>query len=136
MPSYLYLCLDHLHMLSSHALQDVIDTQSSLPDHLACHCSSIGLIPKPHQPGKWRLIVDLSSPAGHSVNDSISTLMAHTRYSSVLNAAALIRRPGPGAKVDLKNAYRVLPIHADDHPLLAIRWGSKVYLDAALLFRL
>ena len=30
-----------------------------------------GVIPKPHQQGKWRLIVDLSHPEGSSVNDGI-----------------------------------------------------------------
>ena len=40
-----------------------------LPPHLAnlTQTSPIGLIPKPHQPGKWRLIVDLSSPAGQQL---------------------------------------------------------------------
>ena len=28
------------------------------------HVSRFGVIPKPHQPGKWRLITDLSSPEG------------------------------------------------------------------------
>ena len=32
------------------------------------HVSRLGVIPKPHQPGKWRLITDLSSPNGKSVN--------------------------------------------------------------------
>ena len=32
----------------------------------------IGLIPKPHQPGKFRLIVDLSAPVGSSVSDGIA----------------------------------------------------------------
>ena len=43
-----------------------------LPPHLArlVQTNPIGLIPKPHQPGKWRLIVDLSSPAGASVNET------------------------------------------------------------------
>ena len=35
------------------------------------HISRFGVIPKKHQPGKWRLILDLSSPDGHSVNDGI-----------------------------------------------------------------
>ena len=35
------------------------------------HVSRFGVIPKKHQPGKWRLILDLSSPLGHSVNDGI-----------------------------------------------------------------
>jgi hypothetical protein len=43
------------------------------------------------------------------------------RYASVLDAAATIRNLSPGtlmAKIDLQNAYRVLPICPDDHPLL------------------
>lgn len=35
------------------------------------HISSFGVIPKRGQPGKWRLIIDLSSPGGSSVNDGI-----------------------------------------------------------------
>ena len=35
------------------------------------HISRFGVIPKNNQPGKWRLILDLSSPEGHSVNDGI-----------------------------------------------------------------
>ena len=34
--------------------------------------SKFGVIPKGHTPGKWRLIVNLSAPAGHSVNDGIA----------------------------------------------------------------
>ena len=36
------------------------------------HISSFGVIPKRGQPGKWRLIVDLSSPSGYSVNNGIN----------------------------------------------------------------
>ena len=35
------------------------------------HVSRFGIIPKKYQPGKKRLILDLSSPLGHSVNDGI-----------------------------------------------------------------
>ncbi len=38
----------------------------------ACHVSPFGVIPKRSKPGKWRLILDLSSPLGHSVNEGIS----------------------------------------------------------------
>ena len=112
-----------------------------VPDSLAslCHCSPIGLIPKPHQPGRWRLIVDLSAPRGSSVNDAIASSLAQMHYSSVLDAADLIRELGPGtrmAKMDLHQAYRNLPVHADDHPLLAIRWGQSTYIDTALPFGL
>ena len=33
------------------------------------HTSPFGVIPKKHKPNKWRLILDLSSPEGFSVND-------------------------------------------------------------------
>ena len=35
---------------------------------------SFGVIPKRNQPGKWRLVMDLSSPEGSSVNDGIDAL--------------------------------------------------------------
>ena len=35
----------------------------------SAHVSRFGVIPKNHQPGKWRLIVDLSHPEGGRVND-------------------------------------------------------------------
>ena len=60
---------------------------------LDCQVSPIGLILKPHQPRKWRLIVDLSSPCGASLNDVISSELCHLHYASVLDAASLIRPP-------------------------------------------
>ena len=112
-----------------------------LPPALArdCQVSPIGLIPKPHQPGRWRLIVDLSSPRGSSVNDAISVDRCHLHYTSVLEAAALIRHLGKGtllAKIDLHQAYRMVPVHADDHPLLGIQWQNSTFVDTALPFGL
>ena len=43
----------------------------SLENHSAVHISSFGIISK-KAAGKWRLIVDLSSPPNHSVNDGIA----------------------------------------------------------------
>ena len=40
------------------------------------------------------------------------------------------------AKLDLKQAYRMVPVHPDDHALMGIRWGTDVYIDTALLFGL
>ena len=39
---------------------------------LGTQISKFGVIPKNHQPGKWRIIVDLSAPDNASVNDGIS----------------------------------------------------------------
>lgn len=43
----------------------------SLPVQNLRILSSFGVISKKEQPCKWRLIVDLSSSPGHSVNDGI-----------------------------------------------------------------
>lgn len=112
-----------------------------LPPHLAnlTQTSPIGLIPKPHQPGKWRLIVDLSFPNGSSVNDAIPVDLCHLHYASVQDAASLIRQLGVGtllAKLDVQQAYRIVPVHPDDHHLLGMCWEGQVYIDTALPFGL
>ena len=65
----------HPHLVAKHLADEIAAGRilGPLPPHLArlCQISPMGLIPKPHQPGKWRLIVDLSSPRGASVNDAI-----------------------------------------------------------------
>lgn len=71
--------------------------------------SPIGLIPK-KTPNKWRLIVDLSSPKGASVNDAINTAWSSLTYATVDHLAALVLEKGRGAmlvKADIKEAYRM-----------------------------
>jgi hypothetical protein len=110
-----------------------------LPGDSGAHWSPIGLVPKDHQPDKFRLIIDLSSPAGHSVNDGINPNLTSLKYSNVTDAVALVKKAGVGAlmaKLDLKAAYRRVPVHPDDQGLLAIKWGGSIYLDTALPFGL
>ena len=62
--------------------------------------------------GEWRLIVDLSSPDGRSVNDGIEESLFSLSYVSVEDAAQRILALGPGcllSKVDIKQAYRNVP---------------------------
>ena len=40
------------------------------------------------------------------------------------------------AKVDIEAAYRLIPIHPHDRPLLAMRWDGQVYIDPMLPFGL
>ena len=101
--------------------------------------SPIGLVPKSHQSGRWRMIVDLSYPPSRSVNDGIAKEPSSMSYASVDDAVECIQRLGPGTeliKVDLKNAYRIIPVHPQDHHLLAIRWEDRTYIDRALPFGL
>ena len=85
------------------------------------------------------VIVDLSSPQGFSVNDAISSDYCSVTYTSVDQAADMVRAMGKGclmAKLDLKEAYRAVPVHPCDQRLLAVSWQGDTYLDKALPFGL
>ena len=43
----------------------------------------MGVIPKGHTPGKWRMVTDLSFPEGASVNDGIDPHFCSLQYTSV-----------------------------------------------------
>ena len=94
------------------------------------------MVPKDHQPGKFRLIIDLSAPMGGSVNEGIDSNLTSLTNPRVEDAVRLVKAAGPGAlmaKLDLKVAYRHVPVHPDDQSLLAIRWGGTTFLDTASL---
>ncbi len=94
----------------------------------------IGLVPK-KTPGSFRLICDLSSPKGQSINDGIGDTFAKVNYSSLHDAIQLILKCGPNvflAKSDIEKAFRLIPIHPDQHHLLCIQWEQKIYVDRCL----
>ena len=71
------------------------------------------------------------------MNDGIDRQLCSLSYTRIDDAARRIVQLGPGtllAKLDLQSAYRIVPVHADDRPLLGVRWGNDVFLDAALPF--
>ena len=103
------------------------------------HISRFGVIPKNHQPNKWRLIVDLSHPSGQSVNDGISKDICSLTYITVDTAIEQIMALGKGtllAKTDIKSAFRLLPVHPADRHLLAMKWRQQLYIDTCLPFGL
>ena len=78
------------------------------------HISLIGVFPKPHQPGKWRLITDLSSPKGGSGNDGGFPCLCSVSYASVNDAVRCVMSLGKRvllAKFDIASAYRIIPVH-------------------------
>ncbi len=88
-------------------------------------CSPFGIIPKKGRPGRWRLIVNLSAPEGHSVNDGIDRELSSVAYMSVDDVIRRVLRLGEGAliaKADVKAAYRNIPVHPKDRWLLGMRW--------------
>lgn len=99
----------------------------------------IGLIPKKNRPNKWRLIVDLSAPMGASVNDGIDPSCSSLSYTTVDHLATIVANTGQGAylvKADVKEAYRMVPVHPQDRWLLGASWDNKTYIDKALPFGL
>ena len=99
--------------------------------------SGLGAIPKKN--GGWRMILHLSAPYGRSVNDGIHKEQFPIHYATVDDAVDLISRFGKGAilaKVDLKAAFRMVPIHPDDWDLLGMQWQGNFYMDTCLPFGL
>ena len=99
----------------------------------------LGVVPKGHTPGKWRLITDLSFPEGASVNDGIDRGLCSLQYTSVENVARAAQALGRGAllaKLDIKSAYRLVPVHPDDRHLLGFEWRGRHYVDGMLPFGL
>lgn len=58
------------------------------------HCSPVGLVPKGRESGRWRMIVDLSYPPGHSVNDGIDRHLCSLKYATLDDATKFITRLG------------------------------------------
>jgi len=78
---------------------------------------SFGDIPKKGQPGKWRLIINLSSPGGYSVNDGISADEFSMHYITLDQIIRMVAKRGPGAmmaKFDVEAAYHNVAVHPED----------------------
>jgi len=122
------------------SLQRVLKLQSDEAEAIqGLQLNPFGVIPKRGRPGKWRLIVDLSSPEGMSINDGINAEYCSITYATVDDAVNMVLELGQGtllAKLDLKEAYRVVPVHPLDRPQLGMHWQGKIYIDGALPFGL
>ncbi len=108
-------------------------------DALGIHTSPFGVIPKKGKPNRWRLILDLSSPHGHSVNDGISKDLSSFCYVSVDRVVNRVLELGKAswlAKMDVKQAYRNIAVHPADRYLLGMKWEGRTYVDATLPFGL
>ena len=74
----------------------------------------------------------LSYPKGTSVNDIIAASLASVSYSTFDDATSKLLTLGPGtllAKTDIDSAFRLIPIHPDDHCLLGFRFKDLFYFD-------
>lgn len=113
--------------------------------------SPIGVVTKKLST-KLRMIHHLSWPRlassdSDSVNSHISAEDSETVLQSFDDAVAMLAAlPSPTSspaaqpillsKVDVKSAYRLVPVHPDDWHLLGMQWRGKYYYDVVLVFGL
>ena len=99
--------------------------------------SGLGLVPK--HDGVWRTICHLSAPHDSSINYHIDPELFSLTYCSVDDAYAIVNSLGTGAlmsKIDLKNAFRLIPVCPRDWNLLGMQWRGKFYIGTFLPFGL
>lgn len=80
------------------------------------------------------MIHHLPFPKGSSVNGGIFSEHTSVKYATIDEAITLIKA-GQGcfmAKTDIKNAFRIIPIHPEDYGLLRMQWRDLYYYDRSL----
>jgi len=96
--------------------------------------SPIYAVPK-KTPGKYRIIHDLSHPIGSAVNEGIPREFSSVSYANIDSAIKHIKTLGPGcflAKTDIQSAFRIIPVHPNDHHLLGFYLNDGYYYDRCL----
>ena len=99
------------------------------------HCSPLGAVPK--KDGSHRIILNLSSPKGSSVNEGIPKEEYSVKFSSFDDAVDMVRSLGHGAfmaKLDIKHAFRLCPVRLQDWHLLGYFWQGHYFIDTRLPF--
>ena len=88
----------------------------------------IYLLATPKKDLSLRLIMDLSQPKGSSINENISKEDFSFQYSHFDEAVDLVNKVGKGAlmsKLDVKHAYRLLPVRPDQWHQLCYFWEGN-----------
>ncbi|HEY5813549.1 MAG TPA: reverse transcriptase domain-containing protein [Terrimicrobiaceae bacterium] len=99
--------------------------------------SPLGLVPK--HDGGLRRIHHLSHPKQQSVNDHIPHNYASIQYITVDKVFDLVIQGGRDClivKKDIKDAFRIVPIAAQQRWLFGFEWKGEYYQEACLPFGL
>lgn len=105
-----------------------------IPPPAGVFFSPLGLVPE-HDPGDFRVIHDLSFPKGKGVNDLIPNELTSVNYEDFDHVVSLIQAAGPRtwiSKVDIRHAFRIMPIHPSDVNLFGFHWQGQFYVDKCL----
>ena len=82
---------------------------------------------------KVRLIMDMSRPEGRSFNDNLTkNLLDKVDMSTAKQFAYCAREAGKGAimsKLDMKDAYKLIPAKRQDWRLQGMSWAGRYFVD-------
>ena len=100
----------------------------------------IGVVPKKHST-EWRTIFHFSFPKHQttSVNSHISPTDYSLHYITIHTAISIIQNIGQGcfmSKLDVKSAFRNIPVHPSDWELLGMKLNGLYFFDTVLPFGL
>lgn len=105
------------------------------PPFKVFHVSPLKLREK-STPGKFRLIHNLSWPYDDtSINAAIPQSSKTVNYAGINQAIRIIMNHPKGAltaKSDIKDAFKIIPIHHSDHHKLGLKLGEFYYYDTTL----
>ena len=101
------------------------------------HCiHSLGAVPKPG--GKIRPITDCSRPSNVSINNYCGSLFREFTYKSVENVVEILNSGDYMGVIDIKSAYRSVPIRAEHRTYMGFRWEVegklRTFVDNRLCF--
>jgi hypothetical protein len=87
--------------------------------------------------GTARIILNMSAPKGHSVNDGINADDFPTSMSSTSKWLEVLDRAGKHAtmaKIDWAAAYKHIAVRKDDIPIQYFHWLGKDFVELMLIF--
>ena len=96
--------------------------------------SPLGVVAK-KVPNAFRLIHDLSYPQGNSINERIPKDFTDISYETLDNVISLLNQFGRDpfvGKTDIKDAFRIIPIHPPCYHLFGFTWNYNFFYDRCL----
>ena len=114
--------------VESSILEEIEAGNYAITTHKPTIISALGAVPKPDS-DELRLIHDCSMPPSLGVNNYIA--IEKQTFQTLDDAVKLIDKDSFIAKVDLRRAYRSVPVHPSNHDALGLKWkfqGDKHFI--------
>ena len=84
-----------------------------------------GVFVVPKQDGGGRVVVDCSKPKNNSVNNSTKFVKLKFSYKTISNVTELLEQGDYIGTVDIKDAYRAVSIHPNDHKFQGLYYMNR-----------